>query len=59
MDWNYKAGRVAAQVGDSLYGLGQIKSSKQAYDRALRRFETGLADAPLNRKMLAGLHYAR
>jgi eukaryotic-like serine/threonine-protein kinase len=58
MDWNYEAGRVAAQVGDSLYGLGQIDMSKAAYDRAVTQFQAGLADAPLNRKLLGGLHYA-
>ena len=59
MDWHYEAGRVAAQVGDSLYGLGQFDLSKAAYDRAVLQFQTGLVAAPLSRKLLGGLHYAR
>ena len=59
MDWDYEAGRVAAQVGDSLYWLDQTQASKDAYDRAALRFETGLQAAPLNRKLLNGLHYVR
>ena len=57
MDWNYEAGRVAAQVGDSLYWLGETAASRAAYDRASARFSAGLLDDPLNRKLLNGLHY--
>lgn len=58
MNWNYEAGRVAAQVGDSLYWMGQTAASKDAYTRAVMRFDAGLLADPLNRKLLGGLHYA-
>lgn len=58
MDWDYQAGRVAALVGDSRYGSGDIGEAELAYQRASARFEAGLADDPLNRKLLNGLHYA-
>lgn len=58
MDFNFEAGRVAALLGDSLYYLDRIPASRDAYQRAAARFEAGLQTAPLNRRLLTGLHYA-
>lgn len=59
MDYDYDAGRIAALLGDSYYYLGRMPDALAAYDRATESFEAGIAKAPLNRRLLTGLHYAR
>lgn len=58
MDYDYDAGRIAALLGDSYYYAGDILKSQAAYLRSATHFGDGLAKAPLNRRLLTGLHYA-
>jgi len=58
MDFDFEAGRVAALLGDSYYYAGRIPDSQAAYERAAAQFTGGIAKAPLNRRLLTGLHYA-
>ncbi|MBK8196875.1 MAG: serine/threonine protein kinase [Acidobacteria bacterium] len=58
MDFDYEAGRIAALLGDSNYYLGRITDSQAAYARSAEFFSAGLKAAPLNRRLLTGLHYA-
>lgn len=58
MDYEFDAGRVAAQLGDSYYYLDRMADAQSAYERAAGQFEAGIGMAPLNRRHLTGLHYA-
>lgn len=58
MDYDYDAGRMAAMLGDSYYYAGRMPDSQAAYERAAGHFSDGIANAPLNRRLLTGLHYA-
>jgi tetratricopeptide (TPR) repeat protein len=58
MDYDYDAGRIAALLGDSYYYAGDILKSQAAYLRSATHFGDGIAKAPLNRRLLTGLHYA-
>jgi tetratricopeptide (TPR) repeat protein len=58
MDYDYDAGRMAAMLGDSYYYAGRMPDSQAAYERAAGHFSDGIASAPLNRRLLTGLHYA-
>ena len=58
MDYDFEAGRVAALLGDSYYYQNRIADSQAAYERGARHFSDGIAKAPLNRRLLTGLHYA-
>jgi eukaryotic-like serine/threonine-protein kinase len=58
MEFDFQAGRPAALAGDSLYYLDRKPEALAAYERAGRRFETGLARAPTHRKLMEGVIYA-
>lgn len=58
MDFDFEAGRVSALLGDGYYYLKRIEDAQAAYQRGADHFEAGIAKAPLNRRLLTGLHYA-
>lgn len=58
MDFDFEAGRVSALLGDGYYYLKRIEHAQAAYQRGADHFEAGIAKAPLNRRLLTGLHYA-
>lgn len=54
MDFGYRAGRAAGQLGDSLFFLDRFEESLAAYRRAQQRYAQALVRAPNDRRLLDG-----
>jgi tetratricopeptide (TPR) repeat protein len=54
MDFGYRAGRSAGQLGDSLFFLDRFEESLAAYRRAQQRYAQALEPAPNDRRLLDG-----
>ena len=54
MEFEYRAGRAAMQLGDSRFYLDQFEASLAAYRRALERYARALVATPRHRRLLDG-----
>ena len=59
MDFEYRVGRPAMQLGDSLYYAGKHADALAAYRRALSHYEQGLVQTPRRRQLLESTAIAR
>jgi tetratricopeptide (TPR) repeat protein len=59
MDFGYRAGRAAGQLGDSLFFLDRFEESLAAYRRAQQRYAQALERAPNDRRLLDGSAVSR
>lgn len=59
MDFGYRAGRAAGQLGDSLFFLNRFDEALAAYRRAQQRYAQSLERAPNDRRLLDGSSVSR
>ncbi len=55
IDADFHLGRAPMQLGDALYYQDRLDDALAAYQRALSRFEAGLARRPNHRKLMEGV----
>ena len=59
MDFGYRAGRAAGQLGDSLFFLDRFEESLAAYRRAQQAYAQALERTPNDRRLLDGSAVSR